>query len=81
MIKYLRAVVMTLDQVDIGKSVCLEKFELAPALYLKLLVYGVLPGDKVEILNKVPFGGPLFLRVRGISFSLRKKEASQIMVS
>lgn len=46
----------------------------------RLLELGVLPGTRIEAVRRAPFGGPLEIRVRNATYSLRRDEASQIAV-
>lgn len=48
---------------------------------IKLLEFGVLPGKQLEVLNKAPFGGPIYIRIENDAISLRKAEAKTIIVA
>ncbi|MBS3969557.1 MAG: ferrous iron transport protein A, partial [Clostridia bacterium] len=41
---------------------------------------GVTPGTSVKVEKIAPLGDPIEIKVRGYLLSLRKKEASQILV-
>lgn len=47
---------------------------------LKLLEMGCLPGTEVKLSCVAPFGDPICIRVSGYSLSLRKDEASTILI-
>jgi ferrous iron transport protein A len=47
----------------------------------KLMEMGILPGSKVKMCSKAPFGGPVCVEVCGYCLSLRKKEAGLIMIA
>jgi len=46
----------------------------------KLLSMGVLKGEKVVVTKKSVLGDPIEVTIRGYNLSLRKDEASQILV-
>jgi ferrous iron transport protein A len=47
---------------------------------LKLLEMGCLPGTEVKLSCVAPFGDPICIKVAGYSLSLRKDEASTILI-
>ena len=47
---------------------------------LKLFEFGLLPGAKIEIMNKAPFNGPIYISVNGSLISLRKAEAETVIL-
>jgi len=47
---------------------------------LKLLEMGCLPGSEVKLSCVAPFGDPICIKVSGYSLSLRKDEASTILI-
>jgi ferrous iron transport protein A len=47
---------------------------------LKLLEMGCLPGTEVKLSCVAPFGDPICIKVSGYSLSLRKDEASTILI-
>lgn len=46
----------------------------------RLMELGLTPGTEVHIIRTAPFGDPIELEVRGFHISLRRLEASEIMV-
>ena len=44
-----------------------------------LLELGFTPGEKIEIICKAPFGGPISLGLRGTTIALRRNEAIYIL--
>ena len=46
----------------------------------KLLSMGILPGAKVEVISKAPFGGGFYIKADNITLALRKAEASSIVL-
>lgn len=49
-------------------------------LYIKLLEMGVIPEEEIAVELSAPLGDPIAVSVAGYQLSLRKEEASNIMV-
>ena len=49
-------------------------------LVKKLLSMGILKGEKVVVTKKSVLGDPIEVTIRGYNLSLRKDEASQVLV-
>jgi Fe2+ transport system protein FeoA len=47
---------------------------------IQLMELGFIPGEKVCILNRASFGGPLAIRVGNAVFGLRRHEAQCVIV-
>ena len=52
----------------------------AGALRRRLLDMGVVPGAEIEVVRIAPLGDPVEYRVRGYRLSLRRSEATLVMV-
>jgi ferrous iron transport protein A len=52
----------------------------APAYRRKLLSMGLTPGVELQVIRVAPLGDPVEVRVRGSSVSLRRDEASALLV-
>ena len=48
---------------------------------LKLLEMGCIPGEEVEVMRIAPLGDPIAILVSGYLLSMRKSEASVILVN
>ncbi len=46
----------------------------------RLLEFGLLPGTTVELVRSAPLGDPFDIKVRGFHLSIRKSEASLVLV-
>ena len=46
----------------------------------KLLEMGCTPGEKIEVVRKAPFGGPIAILVSSYVLSIRKEDAMKIEV-
>ena len=69
----------TLDTLKIGQSATIQSFT-DEFLSLKLIEMGCLPGETVKLTNIAPFGDPIAIEVSGYLLSLRKQEASTVVV-
>jgi ferrous iron transport protein A len=49
-------------------------------LELKLMEMGCIPGEEVTVEQIAPLGDPISIRVAGYLLSLRKNEASEIII-
>lgn len=48
--------------------------------YQKLIEMGFLPDAKVKFCGVAPFGDPIWIKVSGYSLSLRKSDASTVLI-
>jgi ferrous iron transport protein A len=69
----------TLDKLKIGQTARIQEFT-DNLLSLKLIEMGCLPGESVKLSNIAPFGDPIAIEVSGYLLSLRKAEASTVIV-
>jgi ferrous iron transport protein A len=69
-----------LSQLKIGQSAVIDSFT-DKAMALKLLEMGCTPGEIVHLDRIAPLGDPIAISVSGYLLSLRKEEASTILVS
>ena len=70
----------TLDTLKIGQTGIIESFT-DYFLSLKLIEMGCLPGETVKLTNIAPMGDPIAIEVSGYVLSLRKHEASTIVLN
>jgi ferrous iron transport protein A len=71
----------TLDQVAPGRSCRVETIDGAPELVQRLLEFGLMEGETVEVIGLAPLGDPLEIQIGGSRLSLRKREAAAIAVT
>lgn len=69
----------TLAQLVMGEEGIIHSFT-DEEMSLKLLEMGCTPGEKVRISNVAPMGDPIAVSVSGYLLSMRKAEASTILV-
>lgn len=69
-----------LSDLKIGESAIIDSF-MDKEMSLKLLEMGCTPGEIVKLERIAPMGDPIAISVSGYLLSLRKSEASTVMVS
>ena len=69
----------TLDQLKIGESAVIKSFSQRD-LALKFMEMGCLPGEKITLTKIAPMGDPIAIEVSGYELSMRKKEASTVLL-
>lgn len=70
----------TLANVNIGRTVRVERILETGDLGLRLMEMGLTPGVEVTLLGAAPLGDPLEFELRGYRLSLRKAEAALVEV-
>ena len=71
---------ITPDQLKLGQLAVVQEFT-DDFLSLKFIEMGCLPGEIVKLVNIAPFGDPIAIEVSGYVLSLRKQEASTVIVT
>lgn len=69
----------TVPDLKVNESACAIAFE-DSALACKLTSMGVLPGTRIEMIRKSPFGDAFYVKADGVRFALRKEEAANILL-
>lgn len=69
-----------LNEFAIGETGLIIKVEGEGRLRRRLFDMGVTPGAKVSMKKKAPLGDPIEITVRGYELSLRKDEASLVVM-
>lgn len=72
---------MLLKDVEIGKTVTIEKVGGKGALRQHFLDMGVIPGTEVTVVKYAPLGDPIELKIHGYELTLRLEDAGKIEVS
>jgi ferrous iron transport protein A len=70
----------TLDTLLIGQKAKIDSFT-DDILQVKLLEMGCVPGENVHVSLVAPFGDPIAINISGYTLSLRRSEASAIVVA
>ena len=68
-----------LDQLALGEKAEIEQIE-TDFLPLKLIEMGCLPGNSISLIQKAPFGDPLYLKIDESHLAIRKETAQHIFV-
>ena len=71
---------MTLNELPVGKAAVITKVGGAGALRCRLLDMGLIPKTKIVITKVAPMGGPIELRLRGYTLTIRIEDAKNIEV-
>jgi ferrous iron transport protein A len=69
----------TLDRLKIGESGIIKALT-SKDLALKLIEMGCLPGEKLTLTKIAPFGDPIAITISGYELSMRKDEASTVVL-
>jgi len=72
--------VKALDEIEIGQHVQVEGFIATGALKRRLMDMGLTKGTLIQVRKYAPLGDPIEITVRGYELSLRKQEASFVLV-
>ncbi len=70
---------MKLSQLSVGKKGIIKEFT-DLEMSVKLMEMGCLPGEEISIQRVAPLGDPIAINVSGYQLSLRKREASTIIL-
>jgi ferrous iron transport protein A len=68
-----------LSQLKLGESAAIHSFT-DKETALKLMEMGCLPGEEVTLERIAPLGDPIAIAIEGYLLSLRKSEASTVLV-
>ena len=72
---------MNLSNLKLNQPAKVKKIATSDSvLTKKLLSMGILKGEKVVVTKKSVLGDPIEVTIRGYNLSLRKDEASQVLV-
>ena len=70
----------TLNDVQIGKTVKVEKLIGSGPLKRRIMDMGITKGVEILVRKVAPLGDPIEINLRGYELSIRKSEAENIMV-
>ncbi|MEO6151019.1 MAG: ferrous iron transport protein A [Mucilaginibacter sp.] len=70
---------MDLSQLEVGQSGIVKEFT-DLEISVKLMEMGCLPGETIQVTRVAPMGDPIAIKVSGYQLSLRKLEASTIIL-
>ena len=75
----MKRVPRTLDQLLVGETAVIDSF-IDPTVSLKLVEMGCVPGEQIFMDSVAPMGDPIAIMVCGYKLSMRKNEASAIVL-
>jgi ferrous iron transport protein A len=70
---------MRLSQLEVGETGIVKEFT-DLEMSVKLMEMGCLPGEQITVSRIAPLGDPIAIHVSGYQLSLRRKEASTIIL-
>lgn len=71
----------TLDQAKPGQHCRIERIDGPPELVQRLMEFGLLEGEEIEVVGFAPLGDPLEIHIGGTRLSLRKRDAASITIT
>lgn len=71
---------MNLNELTVGKHAVILQIMGKGLLRRRLLEMGLTPGTKIYIQKEAPSGDPIEISIRGYQLTLRKEEASNIVI-
>lgn len=69
-----------LADVEEGKKVVIKDIVCDGCMKKRLYELGLIPGQKIEVLQNGLFGGPIKIKVKDYCLALRRKEAKNIVI-
>ncbi|MCF8010231.1 MAG: ferrous iron transport protein A [Clostridiales bacterium] len=72
---------ITLDTVPSNTFALITSINADGPTRRRLLDLGLVPGTRVEVLQRSPMGDPVAYNIRGAVIALRKEESSQVQTS
>ena len=70
----------TLDHLLAGELARIESIQGDDALVQRIMEMGLFEGEEIEVVGFAPLGDPMEIRLRDYRLSLRKAEASRVVV-
>lgn len=70
----------SLDKIKVGNKVMVKEMSKNTYIRRRLLDMGIIPGIEIMVKGKAPLGDPIEILIRGYKLTLRKEEASNILV-
>ena len=71
---------LRLAEAKVGKTYEIVRLEGFRAVRRRIMDMGLVPKTKVKLVNVAPLGDPLDLEAKGFNLTIRKSEASVIVV-
>jgi ferrous iron transport protein A len=71
---------MTLDQLQKGDSAMIVDVLGEDSIAIRLMEMGLVEGETIQVVGFAPLGDPIEYAIHGYRISLRRREASQVVV-
>lgn len=71
---------MTLRDLQVGEQGIVVSIGDKGPIRRRIMDMGITPGASVKVIKVAPLGDPIEINIRGYELSLRKDEASQIVI-
>jgi ferrous iron transport protein A len=71
----------SLDQLTVGQRAHVKSVEGDDAVVQRLLEMGLYEGQELEVVGLAPLGDPIEIRLQDYRLSLRRSEASRVVVN
>jgi Fe2+ transport system protein FeoA len=71
----------TLAQLPVGRGAVIRSLPEGQVGLTRLREMGLVPGARVEMVRRAPFGEPIEVRVRGSNIAMRNRDAAHIEIS
>jgi len=71
---------LRLSEATIGKTYQVKRIEGSGFIRRRIIDMGLIPGTKVKVVGAAPLGDPIDIVARGYNLTIRKNEASKIIV-
>jgi len=71
---------MTLDQVSLNQEVTVLKVVGERPIKRRIMELGILPGKMIKVIKTAPLGDPIEVSIKSSTFSIRKRDAKNIIV-
>lgn len=72
--------IMRLSDIPLNKEVIIKNIKQNNTTLNRLMEMGIIPGEKIKIIQVAPLGDPMEILIMGYKLCIRKKEASFIEV-
>lgn len=72
---------MHLGTIPVGRTATIHSLEASSVISQRLMAFGLLPGVEVRVIAVAPLGDPITVEANGSRISLRREDASVILVN
>ena len=73
--------IKTLSSLKCGRTAIISKYNNLEKLHYRVLEMGLIPGEKVRMIKKNPFYGPVEIKIKSYYLSIRLQDAKLILIN